>query len=523
MDGADRTATTQRDRRAIAATSPAGFQRPRTISRTRNRAAIQDPSSPLRIIADRPAHAAVKPMRPGLLRRTQMLADAGVVASGFVLTVTLPGGLRDPLESRVETALAGALSVVCWLLAMGVSRLYVARVIARPSEELRRLVLAGFAAASTLVLASFIAGIDAPTRPTLGALLGIVTVLLAIERRISRYVFNRLRASGRMVRRIAIIGTDVHAIDLADSVTSNPTLGYHVVGFIGDDLYPRRHGRRVLGTIDHAGALLRDHRCGGAMISLNSVDTVDVNRLTRDLTDDGLHVALSTGLRDIDITRMRPQGLDGQTLIYVEPTIRTGWRSSAKRMFDLFVAGAGIVLTAPLLAIAAVLIKAESSGPVFFRQERVGRDGEVFKMIKLRSMYQDAEAHRVELMARNESDGPLFKIRNDPRVTRAGRVLRKLSIDEFPQFWNVIRGEMSVVGPRPALPSEVQGWDDELHDRLRVLPGITGMWQVSGRADTSFDAYKRLDLYYVDNWSLLHDLRIVMRTFLVLVTRRGAS
>lgn len=465
----------------------------------------------------------MKPVRPELLRRTQMLADAGIVASAYVLTWSLPGGISDSLHGWMQIALGGALTVAFWLIAMSVSKLYIARVIARPSEELRRIVLAGLGAASSLVIASFVAGIDAPTRPTLGALLGIVTLLLAVERRVSRHVFNQLRASGRMVRRIAIIGTDVHAIELADAVTTNPTLGYHVVGFIGDDLHARRQGRRVLGSIDHANALLREHRCGGAMISLNSVDAVDVNRLTRDLTDDGLHVALSTGLRDIDITRMRPQGLDGQNLIYVEPTIRTGWRSSAKRVFDLLVAGFGLVVTAPLVAVAAVLIKIESPGPVFFRQERVGRDGEVFKMIKLRSMYRDAEDRKVELLARNESDGPLFKIRNDPRITRVGRVIRKLSIDEFPQFWNVIRGQMSVVGPRPALPSEVLGWDDELHDRLRVLPGITGMWQVSGRADASFDAYKRLDLYYVDNWSLLHDLRIVMRTFLVLLTQRGAS
>lgn len=506
-----------------AATTPTGLQRPRTIPRTRNRVAIQDPSSPLRIVADRTERPAVKPVRPELLRHTQMLADAGVVAGGYLLTWSLPGGLSDSLDGRGHVALGGVFTVLSWLLAMGIGKLYIARVIARPSEELRRIVLAGLAAASSLVLASFIAGIEAPTRPTVVALLGIVTVLLTIERRISRHIFNQLRASGRMVRRIAIIGTDAHAIELADAVTSNPTLGYHVVGFVGDDLHARRQGRRVLGTIDQASTLLRDHRCGGAMISLNSVDAVDVNRLTRDLTDDGLHVALSTGLRDIDITRMRPQGLDGQNLIYVEPTIRTGWRSSAKRVFDLVVAGTGLVLTAPFIAIAALLIKIESSGPVFFRQERVGRDGEIFKMIKLRSMYQDAESRKVELMAQNESDGPLFKIRNDPRVTRVGRVLRKLSIDEFPQFWNVIRGEMSVVGPRPALPSEVLEWDDELHDRLRVLPGITGMWQVSGRAEASFDAYRRLDLYYVDNWSLLHDLRIASRTILVLLTQRGAS
>jgi len=234
-------------------------------------------------------------------------------------------------------------------------------------------------------------------------------------------------------------------------------------------------------------------------------------------------VALSTGLTDIDITRMRPQGLDGQTLIYVEPTIRNGWRSSAKRAFDIVVSLAGLIVTAPFVAGAAIAIKLESEGPVFFKQDRVGRDGTSFQMVKLRSMYKDAEERKAALLAQNESDGPLFKMRNDPRITKVGRILRKLSIDEFPQFWNVLRGDMSIVGPRPALRNEVDQWDEELHDRLRVLPGITGMWQVSGRSDAGFDAYKRLDLYYVDNWSLLHDIRIVLKTFSAVLMQRGAS
>src|SRR5690606_37221289 len=155
--------------------------------------------------------------------------------------------------------------------------------------------------------------------------------------------------------------------------------------------------------------------------------------------------------------------------------------------------------------------------------ERVGKDGHTFRMLKLRTMYVDAEERRAELVDLNESDGPLFKIKDDPRITRVGKILRKLSIDELPQFLNVLFGDMSVVGPRPALPSEAAEWDLELYERLRVLPGITGLWQVSGRADTDFARYKRLDLYYVDNWSLLHDIGIVLRTFGAVVFGRGAS
>jgi exopolysaccharide biosynthesis polyprenyl glycosylphosphotransferase len=210
-------------------------------------------------------------------------------------------------------------------------------------------------------------------------------------------------------------------------------------------------------------------------------------------------------------------------MIYVEPTIRTGWRKLAKRAFDVAVASAMIVVTAPIILLAIVAIRLDSKGPLFFRQVRLGIDGREFKIIKLRTMVADAEQRKRELMKHNESDGPLFKMKRDPRVTTVGRFLRKTSIDELPQFWNVIRGDMSVVGPRPALPAEAEGWTDELHDRLRVLPGITGMWQVYGRAETTFDEYKRLDLYYVDNWSLFHDIRIVVRTVWVVLAGRGAA
>jgi lipopolysaccharide/colanic/teichoic acid biosynthesis glycosyltransferase len=160
---------------------------------------------------------------------------------------------------------------------------------------------------------------------------------------------------------------------------------------------------------------------------------------------------------------------------------------------------------------------------VFYRQQRVGKGGRLFDVVKFRTMVPDAHALRHDLVSMNEADGPLFKIRNDPRVTRVGRFLRKTSIDELPQLWNVLRGEMSLVGPRPALPEEAALWSADLRDRLRVQPGITGMWQVSGRSNTSFEEYSRLDLYYVDNWSLLTDLSILGKTLPSVLLQRGAS
>ena len=260
----------------------------------------------------------------------------------------------------------------------------------------------------------------------------------------------------------------------------------------------------------------------GVLISLSSVESEVVNRLTRELTDAGYHVALSSGLRDIDIVRFRAQDLGGRTLIYVEQIQRGGWHAVAKRAFDIVVAAAALVVTAPITLVAAIAVKRSLAGPGDLRPGAGGSGRPDVPHLKFRTMVADADAIKHELAEHNEADGPMFKMANDPRVTKAGAWLRKLSIDEIPQFWNVLRGEMSVVGPRPALPSEVEQWTDDVHERLRVLPGITGMWQVSGRSETTFDEYKRLDLYYVDNWSLAHDARIVLRTFSAVMARRGA-
>ena len=326
-----------------------------------------------------------------------------------------------------------------------------------------------------------------------------------------------------MCRRIVIVGTDAHAIGLMHLFERRHDLGYQVVGFLDDDDIGDSGGVSWLGRFDDAVRVLVDHGVGGVVVSLSSVDSDTVNRMTRQLTDAGFHTALSTSLRDIDMSRVRPQQLDGRTLMYVEPVIRTGWRAWAKRLFDLLAASSMLVITAPLLAVAAAAIRLDSPGPVLFRQRRVGRDGRKFSMLKLRTMVVDAEDRLAELRQFNESDGPLFKIRHDPRVTRVGRILRRYSIDELPKLFNVLNGSMSMVGPRPALPDEAGQWDSDVRERLRVPPGITGMWQVSGRAGTSFEDYKRLDLYYVDNSSLAHDLQICARTVGVVLAGRGAS
>jgi exopolysaccharide biosynthesis polyprenyl glycosylphosphotransferase len=194
----------------------------------------------------------------------------------------------------------------------------------------------------------------------------------------------------------------------------------------------------------------------------------------------------------------------------------------AKRLFDIAVSSVVLLLLTPVLVGVAIAIRLDSPGPVLFRQRRVGLNGREFSLLKFRSMHVDAEAQLAALRSKNEASGPVFKMTHDPRITRIGRFIRKASLDEFPQFWNVLRGEMSVVGPRPPLPSEVRQYKRWQRRRLSVMPGITCTWQISGRSNIDFDRWMELDLEYIDNWSLARDLDICLRTIPAVLSARGA-
>lgn len=458
------------------------------------------------------------------VKRRLVLADLAAVLFGFLAAFGLQV-LVKPLSVHgiSQHLLLMVASFPGFAFGLVAARLYQARANERHVEEARNIVRAVGVGVALMVVLAFGLQFKELSRLWIALVALGVTSTLLVERRVARSVFAGLRASGRLSRRIVIVGTDAHAIGLLHTYQRNPSFGYEVVGFVGDDDLGERGGVTVLGSLADLDEILVSTGSVGVVVSLSAVGADEVNILTRRLTDLGYHVALSSSLSDIDVTRLRPQQIDGRTMIYVEPIIRNGWRAIAKRAFDVIGAAAILVITSPALMVAMIAVKFDSAGPVFFRQTRVGRDGATFTLLKLRTMVVDAEQRKAELMEQNEVDGPLFKIANDPRVTRVGRVLRKLSIDELPQLLCVLDGTMSLVGPRPALPSEVEQWDDSLHDRLRVPPGLTGMWQVSGRSASTFEQYRRLDLYYVDNWSLAHDLRICAKTFAVVLSGRGAA
>lgn len=458
------------------------------------------------------------------IRRRMVILDFLSVSTGASIALILQAIIR-PVPDFAVTGQMWLLLAALPAFAIGASynQLHRSRANERPGDEARNVAKAIAVGIAALLLVALVTQYKDISR--LWVFLTAVSMwgMVMLQRQVVRRVFARLRADGRMQRRIVVVGTDDHALGIVDRYVQNPSLGYEVVGLAGDDPDVEHNGLGVLGRRSELPKILADNECCGVVVSLSSVPDTEVNSLTRRLTDDGFHVALSSSLRDIDVWRLRPQWQDGQTLIYIEPVIRHGWRAGAKRILDLSLAASILVATLPVMLASIIAIKVTSPGPAFFRQVRIGRHGEAFVLLKLRTMVTDAEARKAALAARNEADGPLFKMENDPRVTPVGRWLRKLSIDELPQLFCVLGGSMSMVGPRPALPEEVEQWDEAVRERLRVLPGLTGMWQVSGRSNSSFEQYKRLDLYYVDNWSLSHDLRICARTVSVVLTGRGAS
>ena len=458
--------------------------------------------------------------------RTAKLAVTGADAVAIALAMALAAWIRqvmfDTPESLGPIVLIGGLALPMWLCVFARYKLYTAAAITSVTAEVGRILHAVAASsAGTSLLAVVIAARISRTWFILTFFIALVLVIF--ERTLVRSAFRRARSHGRLQRNVVVIGTNADALAIVQMLRDNTELGYHVLGLIdcggADGIVSPVP---VLGGCDDTVEIVRSVAASGAIVATSAVEGSVANRLARELMEAGYHVELTSGLVDISADRLLARPLGRRPVMYIEPVYRLGWRAVAKRAFDLAVATTCLIVAAPVLLIAAILIKLDSRGPVVFSQTRVGKGGSLFRVWKLRTMVVDAEQMLDDLRARSDVDGPLFKMRDDPRVTRVGRFLRKTSLDELPQFWNVLSGEMSVVGPRPALPSEVAGWTQDVQSRLRVKPGITGMWQVSGRSESTFDDYVRLDLYYVDNWSLLSDLAIVAKTVPIVLFRRGA-
>lgn len=348
---------------------------------------------------------------------------------------------------------------------------------------------------------------------------------------ISRYVWRtwlaRQADRGRYLSRAIVGGSPAEIAYVIDQLERNAGAAYRIVGAATDG------GARADGVERLPVPVVADLSNLALAAANLQVDTVilagrpgDDREFVRDLSwqleGAATDLVLAAGLTDVAGPRIHFRPVEGLPLIHVEIPQFSGVKHVIKRAMDVTLSGAALVLLAPVYLVVAALVRLDSSGPAFFRQQRVGRDGRTFTMYKFRSMVTTAEADEEKLATKNEGAGVLFKLKQDPRVTRVGRVIRKYSIDELPQILNVFLGHMSLVGPRPPLPREVAAYEDHVHRRLFIKPGLTGPWQISGRSDLSWDASVRLDLYYVENWSITSDLIILWRTVKVLIRPVGA-
>ncbi|MCL9758320.1 sugar transferase [Frankia sp. AiPa1] len=462
-------------------------------------------------------------------------AAACVVAAVAAYVVRFGGFVEfdlKPVSATPYLVMSVALPVA-WVLAMFLGRAYESRFLAGGSEEFRRVLNAA------AHLTAFVALLSYATKAELARAYVLIAfptaiILTVLGRCAARGYLHRMRRAGRGMHRVLVVGSGDSAAALVRLSRRDPTAGWTVVGIVLDRL-PGRHshdspdrsgfdllGVPIVGTAETLHNAIIATSATTVAIS-PQMDGETLRRVLWTLEGSDVDVLVSSALTDVTGPRISIRPVAGLPLLHVEEPELTGARRAMKALFDRSVAITVLLLASPLLLALALAVCLTSRGPAIFRQTRVGRDGRQFTMYKFRSMYVDAEARKAELEARNErAEGLLFKMRDDPRVTHAGRFLRKWSLDELPQLFNIANGTMSLVGPRPPLPSEVEQYEDEVHRRLMVKPGLTGLWQISGRSDLEWDESVRLDLRYVQNWSLLMDFYILWRTVFAVLRREGA-
>lgn len=334
----------------------------------------------------------------------------------------------------------------------------------------------------------------------------------------------RKRAARKLdLERVLIVGLGRTAKIVKEGLTRHPELGYEVVGFVGRESGPKRfYASPVLGVTNDLLEIIGRERIHEVIFTEIATPPAQLADLIVTCQRRGVNVKVFSGLYRFITSRARIEELTGIPVISFGREPLYDLNLILKRMEDTIFSILILLLLSPFMLIIALLIKLTTPGPVLFRQERIGKNGQVFMMYKFRTMVRDAEEKKEELRPLSEAERPLFKMRRDPRITKVGGLFRRYSIDELPQLINVIKGEMSLVGPRPSLPSEVKEYEDWHRKRLEVLPGISGLWQVSGRSDLTFGEMVELDIYYIRNWSLSLDLKILLRTLPILLARKGA-
>jgi exopolysaccharide biosynthesis polyprenyl glycosylphosphotransferase len=463
-------------------------------------------------------------------QRSVTLTDAIVVLFATASTHTLWFGFSQvfvstalPADFGVDYVTFSALLVVAWMLVLALGGTRDSRILGTDSTEYRRIINA------TLLLFGTIAVFAAMTqtdfaRGYLATAFPLGTVLLLLSRWSWRRWLHAKRRRGELSFRVLLIGSAVAVRELIDSLALRTDAGYRVVAAVvtDDDQVTRIDDVPVYGAAEDFANTLAAASPDTVIVVGSDSSSSRINELSWRL-DPGQQLVVAPQLVGVAGSRIHTRPVAGLPLIHVETPSYDGPKRFAKRAFDLVFAAGLLVVLVPVFVVTAIVIKLSSRGPVFYGQERIGLSGEPFTMLKFRSMVTDADAHLADLLTAQGTGGtPLFKVKDDPRITPAGRVLRRYSIDELPQLFNVLKGDMSLVGPRPQRDGEVRLYDSKAGRRLVVKPGMSGLWQVSGRSNLSWEDSIRLDLFYVENWSITNDIIILLRTARAVFGANGA-
>ena len=466
--------------------------------------------------------------------RRLAVTDAGALAASLAIAQlvrfgTDPATLRSDSMMHSYTAVSTAL-FLAWFSALILFRSREPRVVSSGAEEYRRVVRASTTLFGTVAIVSYLLKLEV-ARGYLAVAFPVGLLCLLLTRWLWRKWLVKQRSEGRSMSTVLVVGSHNAAAAMAQEFERVRRAGYRVAGVCvpgwgtgkGTSVNVDGHPIPVLG--DETAVIDALRATGADMVAVSNTEylgTGGMRALAWQLEEVDVDLVVAPGVVDVAGPRLQIHPVAGLPLLHVDRPQYRGAVKFRKLALDMIGAGIWLLLMWPFFLVVAILIKLDSRGPVFYRSERIGLSGKPFAMLKFRTMVVDAEERRVELVARNDGAGPLFKVRDDPRITKVGRWLRRLSIDEAPQLFNVLLGQMSLVGPRPPLRSEVVTYSGEVSRRLLVKPGITGLWQVSGRSDLTWEESVRLDLYYVENWSLIQDLMIVWRTIGAVFKGTGA-
>lgn len=421
--------------------------------------------------------------------------------------------------------LVSALIAALWMASLGISVTRAPAVLGSGMAEYKRVITATAQIFGLIAIAMFLLKSELGRGYFLTAV-PVGLVLLLTGRWAMRQWLTGRRARGEFLTRVILVGDRAKTEHVVQSLRRDASSGLDLIGALiaGDTEAPLHGGVPVLGDVSSLVREVKVRRADAVIFTgTDALGPRDMRELGWELDELGVSVIVAPALTDIAGPRIHAAPVAGQPLIRIDYPSLEGINQFMKRSFDVAGSLALILLLSPVMLAVALAVRATSPGPVLYRQERIGHSGRPFRMLKFRSMVVDADAHLADLLRhQGTADRPLFKVTDDPRVTDVGRFLRKYSLDELPQLFNVLRGSMSLVGPRPQRAAEVELYDAWAHRRLLVTPGITGLWQVSGRSDLSWEDSMRLDLYYVENWSLTGDLIILWRTIRAVIAPAGA-